>query len=317
MGKQFWDRLLEEVIEEVEEAERAFLLVAMTHREPVREEVFQSHLGEEGQSLEPLQRLVDRCVLSFDQKNETYRLHGLAKEHLLGTIPKELQVQTHSKAAQYYADLPRIEEPVNYDQVLGEVEASHHHFMAREYEQAAPFRLSQYFLRWGVRELHLEMWQRVEKHLEGRDLALCYNEIGLIYDARGEYDEALEYYRQSEEISKEGGDRAGLAPIYNNIGEIYRARGEYDEALEYYRQSEEIRKEVGDRAGLGTTYNNIGLIYRARGEYDEALEYYRQSEEIKKEVGGPSGPGIDLQQHRGDLPSPRGVRRGAGVLPPK
>ena len=46
-GKQFQDRLLEEVIQDVEETERAFLLVAITHREALREEVFQYHLAEE------------------------------------------------------------------------------------------------------------------------------------------------------------------------------------------------------------------------------------------------------------------------------
>ena len=228
---------------------------------------------------------MDRCVLSFEQKNETYRLHGLAKEHLVRTIPRELQVQAQSKAAEYYDDLPRVEEPVSYDQVLGEVEASNHHFMAGEYKQAAPFRLSKYFLRWGVRELHLEMWKRLEKHLGGRDLATCCNEIGLIYDARGEYGKALEYYHQSEAILKEVGERAGLGPTYNNIGAIYRARGEYDQALEYYRKDEKILKEVGNRAGLGPTYNNIGLIYRARGEHGKALEYLERSYEILHQVG--------------------------------
>ena len=113
--------------------------------------------------MEPLNRLMDRCVLTYDQANETYRLHGLVKEHLLSVITKEAQLKAHAKAANYYDALPQVAEPVSYEQVLGEVEASYHHWMAGNYKEAAPFRLGQYFLRWGLHDLHLEMWERVEE----------------------------------------------------------------------------------------------------------------------------------------------------------
>ena len=143
----FQDRLLELVAQQLEEAERGLLLVAITHQEPIPEEVFRYHLGERPEAiLEPLRRLVERCVLSYDEKNETYRLHGLLRRYLVDTLEREAQVKTHAEAARYYERLPCSEDPTSYDRVLGQVEASYHFFRAGQYAEAAPFQLSQHFL---------------------------------------------------------------------------------------------------------------------------------------------------------------------------
>ncbi|MDZ7367686.1 MAG: tetratricopeptide repeat protein, partial [candidate division KSB1 bacterium] len=119
--------------------------------------------------------------------------------------------------------------------------------------------------------------------------ALMYNQIGLIYDARGDYDAALEWYQKDLEITEALGDRAGLATSYNNIGLIYKARGDYDAALEWYQKSVDIQEALGDRAGLAASYNNIGGIYDARGDYDAALEWYHKSVDIQEALGDRAG----------------------------
>ncbi|MDZ7307307.1 MAG: tetratricopeptide repeat protein [candidate division KSB1 bacterium] len=124
--------------------------------------------------------------------------------------------------------------------------------------------------------------------------ALMYNQIGLIYDARGDYDAALAWYQKSVEIQEALGDRAGLATSYNNIGEVHRARGDYDAALAWYQKSVAIEEALGDRAGLARSYNNIGGIYHARGEYDAALAWYQKSREILEALGDRAGLAITL-----------------------
>ncbi len=249
-GKDFQDQLLETVVREVEEKEREVLLVTMIHRQPVTEEVVRYHLkAGSGGNMEPLNRLIDRCVLTYDQANGTYRLHGLVKEYVLSVITKEARVKAHARAAEYYDALPQVAEPVSYEQVLGEVEASYHHWMAGNYEEAAPFRLAKYFLRWGLHDLHLGMWERVKEHLKGKQLTFCYTGFGMIYQARGEYEKALEYFLRSEEIFKKLGDKAALGGSYNNIGATYLLGSEYEKALEYFERSQENGKQVGDKAG--------------------------------------------------------------------
>jgi Tfp pilus assembly protein PilF len=46
---------------------------------------------------------------------------------------------------------------------------------------------------------------------------------------------------------------AGPAATLNNIGGVYDALGQQDQALDYYRQALPILEEVGDRAGENIT----------------------------------------------------------------
>jgi len=118
-----------------------------------------------------------------------------------------------------------------------------------------------------------------------RNVAVLYNLLGLIYDAHGDYDAALQWYQKSVAIQEALGDRAGLATSYNNIGMIYDARGDYDAALQWYQKSVAIQETLGDRAGLTTSYNNIGEVNSARGDYDAALQWYQKSVEILEALG--------------------------------
>ena len=77
------------------------------------------------------------------------------------------------------------------------------------------------------------------------DVATSYNNIGLVYDAQGDYARALEYYQQSLTIKKQllGESHPDVATSYNNIGGIYNAQGDYARALEYLQQALNINKQ--------------------------------------------------------------------------
>ncbi|MFH0995439.1 MAG: tetratricopeptide repeat protein [Pseudomonadota bacterium] len=115
------------------------------------------------------------------------------------------------------------------------------------------------------------------------------NNISQIYDARGDYDTALEYLKQSLVIRREIGDRSGEGTTLNNISQIFKVRGDYDTALDYLKQSLSIVRDIGNRSGEGATLNNISEIYDARGDYDTALDYLKQSLTIFREIGDRSG----------------------------
>ena len=56
----------------------------------------------------------------------------------------------------------------------------------------------------------------------------------------------------------------GEGTTLNNISQIYDAKGDYDQALQYLEKSLAIRQQIGDRKGEGTTLNNISQIYDAK-----------------------------------------------------
>ena len=77
---------------------------------------------------------------------------------------------------------------------------------------------------------------------------------------RGEYDQALDWYRQSLAIDEQLGDRAGMATSYHQLGMVAQQRGEYDQALDWYRQALAIFEQLGDRAGMATSYHQLGNV---------------------------------------------------------
>ena len=126
------------------------------------------------------------------------------------------------------------------------------------------------------------------------DTATSYNNIGAVYDNKGEYDKALEYYHKALVIDEEvlGMKHPSIAKSYNNIGLVYDNKGEYDKALEYYHKALVIDEEVlgMKHPSTATSYINIGAVYYKKGEYDKALEYYHKALVIDEEVLGMKHP---------------------------
>lgn len=57
----------------------------------------------------------------------------------------------------------------------------------------------------------------------------------------------------------------------NNISQIYDARGDYDTALNYLEKSLIIRQEIGDIAGEAVTAFNMAHIHERNGNLTKAL----------------------------------------------
>jgi tetratricopeptide (TPR) repeat protein len=132
----------------------------------------------------------------------------------------------------------------------------------------------------------LEIW----KALEGEDLsedleAMLVNDLGLLYQDKGEWDQAIEYFQRSLEIDEKVGDEHGMSATFNNLGSVYHDKGEWDKAIEYFQRSLEIDEKVGDEHGMAFTFNNLGSVYQLKGEWDKAIDYYQRGLAIAKKAG--------------------------------
>lgn len=97
-----------------------------------------------------------------------------------------------------------------------------------------------------------------------------------------DYDSAAVYFRQSQQIDRETGDREGLVYSLNGMNMVYRERGELDKAFSYCQQALEIALETEDDLVKATVYNSMGNLYRETSEYDRAMDYYQLCLEIVK-----------------------------------
>ncbi|CAF2930213.1 unnamed protein product [Rotaria sp. Silwood2] len=128
------------------------------------------------------------------------------------------------------------------------------------------------------------------------DIALCYNNIGLVYYSVGTYSKALSSYERALEIQKLvlPPNHPDLATSYHNIGSVYINTGQYSKALSSYERALEIRKIAlpSNHPTLGHHYNNIGVVYYDMCQFSKALSSYERALEIQKLVLPPNHPDL-------------------------
>lgn len=131
------------------------------------------------------------------------------------------------------------------------------------------------------------------------NIAVLYNNIGLIYDGQGNYAKALEKHLAALQIREEIGDKHGIADSYNNIGKIYHEQADrkqgpdntayreqlYQRSLKNYFPSLKMYEEIGNKQGIAFSCNNIGNIYLALKQFAQAVKYCNRAAEIAKEIG--------------------------------
>ena len=118
--------------------------------------------------------------------------------------------------------------------------------------------------------------------------SIILSNIGEIYFDKGDYDQALEYYKRSfdtAEQSKKIGYQQKMGSSLWGIGNVYLYKGDLDTALDYIERSLKIFEEIDFKHGIDLSLNNIGLVYRKKGDNDKAVECLEKSLTIKKEIG--------------------------------
>lgn len=100
-----------------------------------------------------------------------------------------------------------------------------------------------------------------------------------------EYDHARLCYEESLSLSKEIGDRSGVARALLNIGAIEHMLHHSLEAESLYEQSAAISREIGDRRNLAIALSNLGNLAYRQQAYERATALVRESLDIKQESG--------------------------------
>ncbi|HZY82595.1 MAG TPA: tetratricopeptide repeat protein [Cyclobacteriaceae bacterium] len=111
------------------------------------------------------------------------------------------------------------------------------------------------------------------------------NNIGVTYEAQGEYNDALRYQMSALELRRKLGDEIKTANTLNNIGIIHDERGDFKEALDYYFQARRIYEKAGDKEKIAMTSSNIGIVLKGRKDFKQAASYYRNAMTIYQELG--------------------------------
>ena len=124
-------------------------------------------------------------------------------------------------------------------------------------------------------------------------MANQYGNLGVVYQIRGELDQAIDYHRKALALDEELGSKEGMAVTYGNLGNIYQIRGKLDQAIGFYHKALVLFEALDSKQGIADQYGNLGLVYQTSGELDQAIDYYLKSLAINKALGKKEGIAIN------------------------
>jgi serine phosphatase RsbU (regulator of sigma subunit) len=130
---------------------------------------------------------------------------------------------------------------------------------------------------------------KIDKELADKDgMSTCYNNIGLVYEGQGNYDQAIKYYLNSLKISEELNDKNGIVLVSGNIANLHiniadssLVHGKRDrnweehikKAIEYGENAYMIAKEINSSSAIYRAVETLYRIYKVTGNYKKSLEF--------------------------------------------
>ena len=100
-------------------------------------------------------------------------------------------------------------------------------------------------------------------------------------------------------ILREVGDHQSEGITLYNISQIYDAKGQYDKALQYLEKSLAIKQEIGDKLDIATIMHNMGTKYLDhKNDLETATVLLFNSYTLLKQLGSPDSrhPAAYLQK---------------------
>lgn len=125
-----------------------------------------------------------------------------------------------------------------------------------------------------------------EKEELKRELGILYINIGTVYSAMDDPQNAIINYNKASAIHKAENDSVGYAHSMENIGDLYNLNlAKPDSALLFFKESGKIYKALDDKRGIAYNLGNIGLAYAQKGENEIAEKNIAQATEMLEELG--------------------------------
>ena len=143
------------------------------------------------------------------------------------------------------------------------------------------------------------------------EIAMLYNNHGLLLMKNGLYDVALQSLEKAKEIKVVlyGENHVQLANVFNNLGMVNYYLQRNTEAIDYYQKALPLYlKEYGEKnANVANCYNNMGMSYFAMNDTANAKLYISKAFELRLSLYGESSlPVAESFNNLGSLYHKRG-----------
>jgi len=127
---------------------------------------------------------------------------------------------------------------------------------------------------------------------QGKGIAL--SNLGLAYQALGNYAKAVEYFEQSVGSTRSRKDQPGEQAMLVSLGDVHLALSNFNRAIEYYEQSLELARKLKDASSEGVALGKLGVAHLYTGNNAKATTYQEQSLSTLRERQDRRNEGIIL-----------------------
>ncbi|MCP4441149.1 MAG: tetratricopeptide repeat protein [Aureispira sp.] len=133
----------------------------------------------------------------------------------------------------------------------------------------------------------LELYQQID---DKEGILDSYYNLGFFSGAFEKHDQAISYYKQAIPIGTALNNQQRLGMIHNNLGLLFEYIGRYQEAIEHQLKALRIKEDIGDKtincsyANVGLNYNSLGNSKMAIKYFSQSLEEMSINDNHQKAV---------------------------------
>ncbi|MFX0031564.1 MAG: tetratricopeptide repeat protein [Candidatus Hodarchaeota archaeon] len=130
----------------------------------------------------------------------------------------------------------------------------------------------------------------LKNFLEGKDLlqvAICHNEIGLIHEEGGYFDQAIYHFDEALNTLRQLEDHIKIIQVLNNLGNVYYIIKDLEKSYEYYQQALTLAEEHHfELEAVKSASNLVEILFNFK-DYDRIskilkrnLEFFERDQDL-------------------------------------
>lgn len=141
----------------------------------------------------------------------------------------------------------------------------------------------------GALEAYRESLTIGEKYNHGEYIFQQLSNIGGTYIALFRYSQAEEYARRAMDLAMEMEDPGKTVQAHHLMGRVFTSQAQFEKAVGQYKEALSLQREHPELEDLESTLNFLGKTYSDWGKYQESLAYFKDGLEAAEEAGDKAG----------------------------
>jgi tetratricopeptide (TPR) repeat protein len=127
-----------------------------------------------------------------------------------------------------------------------------------------------------------------------RGMAQSLQMIGILRYWGGDLEQTEALLEESLALARELGDQRLIMAPLNTLGDAACHRGNYDKAQRIFEECLALSRDLGDQFNVSIHLNNLGTVFHHLEDYPKAASFYQQSLDICRQIGDQNGEAVAL-----------------------